>query len=71
MVRTGAHRIRKAALEEAVDLSHLAPSGNFSVHGAESGQHILAEIPECFKIAGETNALRDSLNRMATMDLQQ
>ena len=65
------HRVRQAALEEAVDLCHLAPCGDFAVDRAERGQHVLAEIPERLEVAGETNALRNPLDGMAAMNLQQ
>ena len=68
---SGPHRAGKAAFEEAIDLTHLAASGGFAIDGAESGQHILAQIPERFEVACEAHTLRHSLDRMAAMDLQE
>ena len=56
------HRVRQAPLEEAIDLPHLAPCGDFSVNCAECSQYVLAEIPEGLEIASETNALRNPLS---------
>ena len=38
----GLHAAGKPALEQAVDLAHLAPGGDFAVDSAEGGQHVLA-----------------------------
>ena len=65
------HGVGQAAFEEAIDLSHLASGGNFSIDCAQGGQHILAEVPKCLQVAGEPNALRDPLDRVAAMNLKQ
>jgi len=70
-MRPRPHGVRQSALEEPIDLSHLASSGNFSIDCAQGGQHILAEVPKCLQVAGETNALRDPLDRVAAMNLKQ
>jgi len=71
LMRPRNHRVRQAALEEAIDLPHLAPCRDFSIDRAERSQHVLAEIPECLEVASETNTLRHPLNRMAAVNLQE
>jgi hypothetical protein len=63
--------VRQAALEEAIDLAHLTACGDFAIDRAQRGQHVLAQIPERFEVAGEANTLSHPLNRMAAVDLQQ
>src|SRR6478735_9562731 len=71
VVGAGFHAAGKPALEQAVDLAHLAPGGDFAVDGAEGGQHILAQVPQRFEVAGETHALGHPLHRVAAVDLEQ
>lgn len=71
MVWPRPHRVRQAALEQPIDLSHLAARRDFAIDRAQRGQNILAQVPERFEIAGEANALRNTLNGMTTVDLQQ
>jgi hypothetical protein len=63
--------VGQAALEHAIDLAHLAPGGDFAVHRAQCGQYVLAQVPERFEVAGKADALRDALDGMAAVNLQQ
>ena len=66
-----AHRAGQAALEQAVDLPHLAAGGDFAVDGAQRGQHVLAQVPERFEVVGKAHALGHALNGVTAVHLQQ
>jgi hypothetical protein len=65
------HGVGQAALEHAIDLAHLAPGGDFAVHRAQRGQYVLAQVPQRFEVTGKADALRNALDGMAAVNLQQ